>query len=146
MAERKPAATDPGDATTQDVELLARDRLGGVRQEGEVDVRRLAMVPLGRGAKQRPRFVTGGRYRDGGRGPLAAGAIATAARRPLPFVRSPRPASSANVTSDSGTSGSPRRTRARYSPVADPGAAATFSGVPSAMIRPPARPPRDRGR
>ena len=50
-----------------------------------------------------------------------------------PLPRPPgsaRPASSANVTSDSGTSGSPRRTRARYSPVAEPLAPATFSGVP----------------
>ena len=34
---------------------------------------------------------------------------------------------------DSGTSGSPRRTRARYSPVAEPGARATSSGVPWAI-------------
>ena len=42
------------------------------------------------------------------------------------------------MTSLSGTSGSPRRTRARYSPVADPGASATRSGVPSATIAPAA--------
>src|SRR6185503_7563517 len=52
-----------------------------------------------------------------------------------------RPAASANETSDRGTSGSPRITRARYSPVAEPLTLATFSGVPSAMIRPPRAPP-----
>src|SRR4029079_4080589 len=52
-----------------------------------------------------------------------------------------RPAASANETSDRGTSGSPRRTRARYSPVAEPLTLATASGVPSAMILPPRAPP-----
>ena len=42
----------------------------------------------------------------------ASGSIGTATART-------RPAASANVTFDSGTSGSPRRTRARYSPVAE---------------------------
>ncbi len=71
---------------------------------------------------------------------LVDGLIAAAGRRRWPLVR-PRPASSAKVTSESGTSGSPRRTRARYSPVAEPFAAATCSGVPRAMIRPPRLPP-----
>ena len=60
-------------------------------------------------------------------GPIRTGAAA--GLWPLP-----RPAASANETSDSGTSGSPRSTRARYSPVAEPSVAATFSGVPSATI------------
>ena len=115
MAQREPPAADPGDAAAEDVELLAGDRSRRRR----------------RGRRSRCRACRGwyaARARSAGFGAAAArlrdGAIRTTGlargrcRRPLP--RRPRPASSANVTSDSGTSGSPRRTRARYSPVAEP--------------------------
>ena len=44
MSEREPASTDARDATTEDVELLAGDRLRGVGKEGEVDVGHLRML------------------------------------------------------------------------------------------------------
>ena len=103
-------------AAAEDVELLAGDGLGGVGKEGEVDVGHRAYASPRRGPRQRapsPRplpacadGVPAGHRR--GRGAVAVGPSAAA------------PASSANVTSESGTSGSPRRTRARYSPVAEP--------------------------
>jgi hypothetical protein len=39
MAEREPAPADPGDPATEDMELLTGHGLGGVREEGEVDLR-----------------------------------------------------------------------------------------------------------
>src|SRR6478752_190693 len=129
VAQREPATADAGDAAAEHVELLAGDGLRGVGQEGEID--------LGHGRDGTP-ASRAQRARAAAR--LREGAIAGTGRVPFPLWL-PRPASSANVTSDSGTSGSPRRTRARYSPVAEPRAAATFSGVPSAMIIPPRSPP-----
>src|SRR6478609_7776295 len=140
VAERERPAAETGDPAAQDVELLAGLRLGRVGEEGELDVghRRDRTARPCAGARPIPGWS---RYRvDAAAARFRLGAIRTAGPWPL-VPLPPRPASSAKVTCDRGTSGSPRRTRAKYSPVAEPFLAATCSGVPSAMIRPPRAPP-----
>ena len=130
VAERERPAADPRDAAAQDVELLAGLGLGGVGEEGEVDLRHGAIVAAGV-ARPAIRRSPSGRPRRPGGGHALAGRrdVRDASAFPSPFPPTPgRPASSANVTSLSGTSGSPRRTRARYSPVAEPGVCGDLLG------------------
>jgi hypothetical protein len=44
VAQREATPPDPGHAPAQDVELLSRDGLGGIGQEGEVDIGHAPMV------------------------------------------------------------------------------------------------------
>ncbi len=133
MTEREPTTPDPRDAAAEHVELLPGTGLGGVGEEGEVDVRHVPMLR---------RVKVSGPVRAAAR--LRVGAIVTDAAPGSVAVRagSPRPASSANddvarAARAARRAGPGRGTR----PSPSPRVAATFSGVPSAMIRPPRSPP-----